>query len=138
MWDPSAYHYSIELFYKLLGFVFIWVWTPFLFQMHGLLGSNGILPIHKYLSVIRQFRGKESYWLAPSLFWINDSDRSLIALVWAGIACSIALMLGFYPTLMLFLLYILFLSLVNTGQDFLSFGWDVMLLELTFNSFCFH
>lgn len=36
---------------------------------------------------------------------------------------------------MLILLFIIQLSIVAAGQDFLSFGWEMFLLEITFNAF---
>jgi hypothetical protein len=135
MWDPHNYQLASWLTIKLLGAIYLFAWWPFVFQIKGLLGKNGILPIDKYLKIIYSYRGKKAYLLVPSLFWINSSDKALQALVWAGILCSILLLLGVYPAVMLLLLYILFLSLVSTGQSFLSFGWDVLILEFTANCF---
>lgn len=135
MWDPQAYQQASQLFLRLLGVVYILVWWPYLFQIKGLLGEHGILPISQYLGLIKQHYGKPAYRLVPSLFWFNSSDKALLALVWAGLFCALLLVLGVWIPLMLLLLYVLYLSLVSTGQDFLSFGWDVLLLEITVNAF---
>ncbi|HEV8052649.1 MAG TPA: lipase maturation factor family protein, partial [Parachlamydiaceae bacterium] len=52
-----------------------------------------------------------------------------------GTFLSILLMLGVFPPLILLLLYILYLSIVSAGQDFLAFGWEGFLLEVTINAF---
>ena len=44
-------------------------------------------------------------------------------------------MLGFYPALCLGCLFLIYLSIVSIGQDFLSFGWESFLLEITFYTF---
>ena len=53
----------------------------------------------------------------------------------AGTLFSVLLMLGFYPPLFLALLFLIYLSIVSVGQEFLSFGWESFLLEITFYSF---
>ena len=58
-----------------------------------------------------------------------------MALTIAGTAISFLLMLGIYPPLCLSLLFILYLSIVSAGQEFLSFGWESFLLEITFYTF---
>ncbi len=52
-----------------------------------------------------------------------------------GTILSLTLVLGIFPAAILFLLYILYLSIVTAGQDFLSFGWEGFLLEITINAF---
>jgi hypothetical protein len=130
--DPSEYSLTIHLFTRLLGALYICVYVPFLFQIKGLWGSNGILPISNYLAAVRQRNGKRSYYLVPSLFWINASDIALFVAVGCGILFGTLLMLGFMPALMLLLLFLIHLSFSSSGQDFMSFGWETLLIEITF------
>lgn len=132
--DSHDYITATELLPRLLGVIYFIVFFPFLFQMKGLFGHNGIQPIPLYLNLIKRRFDRRRYYLVPTLFWINASDTALMALVWSGIAISILLILGIVPPLMLLLLYILHLSLVAAGQDFLSFGWELFLLEITCNT----
>lgn len=135
MWDPSEYTISIDLFFRLLGVIYFFVFSPFIFQIMGLLGSRGILPINDYLKAIKRVYGRKAYRLVPSLFWINSSDIALLSVIWGGTGASILLIMGIYPPLMILILYLLHLSIVSTGQDFLSFGWELFLLEIACNSF---
>ncbi|WP_068470995.1 lipase maturation factor family protein [Candidatus Protochlamydia phocaeensis] len=135
MLDPSSYTIISSLFPRLLGFVYFWAIGAFFFQIKGLIGSQGILPISDYLKLLKMHYGKRAYLYAPSLFWIKWSDRALVGLVVSGILVSICLMWGFYPSLCLVLLYCLYLSIVSVGQDFLSFGWEGFLLETTCYAF---
>jgi len=50
----------------------------------------------------------------------------------AGIILSLCLITGFLKRTSLVLLYVLYLSLVNGGQLFMSFQWDILLLECGF------
>jgi hypothetical protein len=135
MWDPNQYLNAIEIFFRLLGVIYFFVFFAFTFQMMGLLGSNGILPINRYLEAIRNLYGKKSYRLVPTFYWINSSDKCLIISIWTGVVASILLASGIGIPFMILLLYLLHLSLVSVGQDFLSFGWELFLLEIAFNCF---
>jgi len=135
MLSPDDYQITISLFPRLMGGIYFIVFWSFIFQMKGLLSTEGILPITRYMDLIYQRYGKESYGMFPSIFWINSSDLTLYGSVAAGLLFSVLLMMGIYPPLMLLLLYLLYLSIVNMGQTFLSFGWDVFILEITCNAF---
>ena len=129
--DPAGYSITIWLFVKLLGIIYIAVYLPFLFQIEGLLGSKGILPVTEYLSVMKARFGKKAYYYVPTILWLNSSNRALYALILTGIALACLLIIGVFPPLVLFLLYVVHLSLTNAGQDFMRFGWETYLLEIT-------
>lgn len=135
MFDPENYTIASALFLRLLGFIYFVVYFPFLFQVKGLLSSKGILPIERYLNAMKKRIGKRAYYLLPSLFWLNQSDKLLIGTVWSALLCSVLLMLNILSPLMLLILFIIQLSIVSAGQDFFSFGWEMFLLEITFNAF---
>jgi len=119
----------------LLGLIYIFSYIPFVLQIKGLLGSDGVLPIKDYLPLIKRRFGKRGYTIIPTLFWFNASDAALLALCWSGVVLGCLLMLGICPALILFLLYVVQLSLASAGQDFLSFGWETFILELTVGAF---
>jgi lipase maturation factor 1 len=106
-----------------IAFVSIWV------QVHGLVGSRGILPIGEFLDFVRERLGGPVPLRLPTLCWISASDRALDLQCGAGVSLSLALLVGFAPRLCLALLWGLYLSLAVAGQEFLSFQWDVLLLE---------
>lgn len=130
--DPESYSIAIHLFIRLLGGLYVIVYIPFLFQMRGLYGEDGIRPIASYLNIMRDRLGKWSYYYLPTVFWLNASDAMLLGLVWSGIILGALLALGVCPPLILLLLYIVHLSLSSAGQDFMSFGWESFLMEITF------
>lgn len=135
MYSPESYTIALHLFTRLLGFIYFFAFGAFLFQMKGLLGKNGILPMEEHLKRIKKYIPKKCYHLIPSIFWLNASDRMQMSVVAIGTILSIFLVLGIFPSLMLLLLYVLYLSIVSAGQDFLSFGWEGFLLEITINAF---
>lgn len=135
MWNPENYSIAAQLLPRLLGFIYFWAIGAFLFQILGLLGQNGILPIKHYLDHFRTHYPKKRFFYIPSLFWVNSSDKALMGLTIAGTLFSVLLMLGFYPSLFLALLFLIYVSIVSVGQEFLSFGWESFLLEITFYAF---
>ncbi|HXF28539.1 MAG TPA: lipase maturation factor family protein, partial [Chlamydiales bacterium] len=130
--NPASYSIAIHLFLKLLGLIYVIAYIPLLFQIRGLLGKEGIRPIAPYLALIKERLGSRCYYYMPTLFWLNASDTALFALLWSGIALGCFLMLGLFPApLLLLLLYIVHLSLTSAGQEFLGFGWETVLMEMT-------
>ncbi len=73
----------------------------------------------------------------PTLFWINCSDTALHVLSGLGILFSLLVMVGICSGPLLILLWMMYLSIVTVGGDFMSFQWDVLLLEVGFLSIFF-
>ena len=130
--ERTTFYLSRWLFLRALGCIYLIAFLSLWVQIHGLVGSNGILPAEQYLAVVRQQIGTEGYYLLPTLFWLNPSDACLHFLCAGGVVLSLVLIAGFLPTATLTGLWMLYLSLVTVGQAFLSFQWDVLLLEVGF------
>ena len=76
--------------------------------------------------------GPERFFLMPMVFWWNASDFAIQAVCWVGAALSLLLVFNVLPRLSLLLLYVLYLSLLYGGQDFMTYQWDTFLLEAGF------
>jgi predicted DCC family thiol-disulfide oxidoreductase YuxK len=127
-------HYAkVEwLFLRILAAIYCAAFLSLAVQITGLAGAHGILPAGGYLDAAHAAFGPRAYWLMPSLFWIVQSDALLRIVCWAGAGISIVLLLGYWERLSLVCLYVLFVSVSTVGQDFLSFQWDMLLLETGF------
>src|SRR5260221_637383 len=115
-----------------LGIVYFVAFLNSLNELPALPGGRGLLPVPDYLARI-------SFREAPSLFHFRYSDRLLRAVALGGIVLSLAIVAGLpdrWPapvTIALWLvLWALYLSIVNVGQTFYSFGWESLLLEAGF------
>ena len=128
--EKTTSHFSRWLFLRAIGCIYLIAFLSLWVQIHGLVGSSGILPADQYLTVVRQQVGTAGYHLVPTLFWLNPSDLFLHILCAGGVALSLVLIAGFFPPLALAGLWVFYLSLVSIGQAFLSFQWDVLLLEV--------
>jgi len=122
---------------RALGGIFFSVFYSLYFQIHGLIGPNGILPASAYLDAARKAVGAKAYWYVPSLLWINASDRALDALVWIGFTASVALIFNLWPRVSIAVAGICFLSFIAAAQDFAAYQSDGMLLEAALLSIFF-
>lgn len=121
------------LFLRLLGGVYFSAFFALAFQILGLVGSEGIQPAFEFLGALRPL-GSRAFWAAPSLlWWVQPTpasvDYALIALVWAGMAASVLVVLNILPKPALVVCFVCFLSFVSTAQDFAQYQSDGMLLE---------
>lgn len=120
------------IFPRLLGGVYLLAFSSLLSQVPGLYGSRGILPIATFLAELEAGLGKRAYRLCPTLFWLKSSDAALTAACLSGVALSLLLIVGAPPVPLLIFLWLLYLSFVSAGQEFLSYQWDTLLLEVGF------
>jgi lipase maturation factor 1 len=127
-----TYFKARDLFLRALGAIYLIAFLSLWVQVTGLIGEQGILPVGQHLQFAREQLGAEAFFLLPTLSWINSSDAFLHFLCGAGAIISILLMAGLAPGLSLTLLFALYLSLTVAGQTFLSFQWDILLLEAGF------
>ena len=134
----ESYLWPRWLFLRALGLIFFSAFYALAFQMHGLIGERGILPAGLYLDRISNVFGPLArVWFAPTLLWIDSSDRALTVVVAAGLIASVLLVLNLWPRLTTALCTILFLSCIAALQDFSSYQSDGMLLEAGFLSIFF-
>src|ERR1700742_238843 len=121
------------LFLRALGLIYLSAFFALIFQVRGLIGTQGILPASGYLQSIAGV-GALRFWYAPTLLWLNSSDPMLMALCWTGLIASLGLFVNVWPRAMLILCFACFLSFVSAAQDFSGYQSDGMLLEAGFLS----
>jgi hypothetical protein len=128
----STFNFSRWIFLRLIGLCYLAAFFSLSGQVEGLLGSEGILPASRYLALVTGQLADQRFWQVPTVAWFNCSDGFLQFLCSTGVVLAILVVLGLCTGPALFLLWLLYLSLVNIGQDFLSFQWDILLLEAGF------
>ncbi|HEX4441303.1 MAG TPA: lipase maturation factor family protein [Thermoanaerobaculia bacterium] len=127
--ERPTYAAATSLFIRLLGLCYLAAFVSFWVQADGLVGDRGILPIRELLEWVRARTGAERYWLLPTLSWIAPGNGGLHAICAAGVAASIALIAGVLPALAAAGAWLCYLSVSCSGQLFLEFQWDLLLLE---------
>ncbi|MBS1956500.1 MAG: lipase maturation factor family protein [Cyanobacteria bacterium SZAS-4] len=125
------------LFLRGLGFVYFVAFASIFVQVLGLIGSHGILPAHLFLKEVGANSSSTPFLSVPTLFWIDCSDTALRFLPGLGIVFSMFIMAGICSGPLLILLWLMYLSVVTVGGDFMGFQWDALLLEVGFLSIFF-
>jgi lipase maturation factor 1 len=122
----------VRTFLRLLGSVYFVAFASFGVQAPGLIGAHGILPLADYFAALRQAAGTAAYWNAPSVLWFHPGDGAIRAVWLVGCAAALVAVAGRWQRAALAVCLVLWLSLCSAGQEFLSFQWDVLLLEAGF------
>lgn len=126
------YWFSRFLIQRALALVYLLAFINVLNQFRPLVGENGLLPVSRILD-------NRTFKKSPSLFYWHYSDKFLFVVAWTGIILSLLAFFGItemgnYWVSMTawFILWALYLSIVNVGQIFWGYGWESMLLEAGF------
>ncbi len=130
--SASLAHHSIArmLFLRGLGVIYLIAILSWWVQVHLLVGENGLVPASSFLA---QIDGQVGFFDYPTLFRITGASDLAIHFTCAiGCILAISLIAGFFPGPALAGLWILYLSFLNTGSVFMSFQWDILLLETGF------
>jgi len=127
-----TYFTSRRWFLRALGAVYFIAFVSLWAQVDGLIGANGILPVAQFLPAAHDQVGANTPFVLPTLCWFNSSNAFLHFLCGGGAIVSLLLVAGFVPVLALTVAFVFYLSLTVAGQTFLSFQWDILLLETGF------
>jgi Lipase maturation factor len=121
---------------RLLGIVYAVAFLAAANQMLPLIGSNGLLPIGSFMDrAVGYFGAPGSAFIRlPSIFWIDHSDTTLVTTAWLGFGLACVVAAGFANSILLAVLWALYMSIVHLGQDWYGYGWEVQLLETGFLS----
>jgi len=131
---PPTYFWARRWFLRTLGLTYLIAFVSLWVQVDGLVGSNGVSPLNQFLPAVYERFGSTAYSLLPTLCWFDSSNGFLHFLCGGGVVLSLLLILGVAPALSLVVLFVFYLSLTTAGQTFLSFQWDILLLETGFLS----
>ncbi|MFD4366902.1 lipase maturation factor family protein [Rhodococcus sp. NPDC058521] len=130
----AAENYSLGrlLFTEGLAALYLVAFVAAARQFRSLIGTNGILPVPDFVRDV-SFAG------SPSIFHLHYSDRFFAVVAWCGAGLSGLTLAGVTMRLPLaacmlvwFVLWCLYLSIVNVGQAWYAFGWESLLLEVGF------
>ena len=129
---PPTYFTARRWFLRALGFIYLIAFVSLWVQIDGLIGANGISPVSEFLPAAHEQLGAHAFSILPTLCWFNASDAFLHFLCGGGVVLSLLLIFGIAPAVSLLGLFVFYLSLAIAGQTFLSFQWDILLLETGF------
>jgi predicted DCC family thiol-disulfide oxidoreductase YuxK len=129
-------HFLVRwIFLRSVGLIYLFAFLSLWVQIKGLVGSNGIEPAKVTMETVSQQiteTGWQRYHEFPTFCWLSASDSALNLQCAAGVVLAVLLIAGVAPAPCLFLLWVIYLSLCTIGREFLSFQWDILLLEVGF------
>ncbi len=119
---------------RLVGVVYGFAFLGASQQLVGLIGARGLMPAARYVGALRDELGSSgaAFLAQPTLFFLDASDAALLAVSYAGLALSLAVAGGATNALVMALLWALYLSIVQVGQTFYGYGWELLLCETGF------
>ena len=127
-----------SLFLSSFGAVYVCAFVSYWLQFEGLYGEDGLLPVRLFWTQIRErVGGGDAPWSKfqrfPCLLWFADDDRNVSALVeglsLVGAGLGALAVAGVHHGSLFVGMFLCYLSLYGLGQTFLSFQWDIFLLE---------
>jgi hypothetical protein len=131
---PCTYWLTRFVILRLLGLIYLVAFLVAANQILPLIGADGLLPVGPFLDRASAYfgGGGQAFLRLPSIFWWNHSDAALLAAAWLGVALSAVVLCGWANSILLAVLWLLYMSFVHVGQDWYGYGWEMQLLETGF------
>jgi lipase maturation factor 1 len=130
--EYATYRIVGTLFPRLLAGIYLIALLSWNVQWQGLVGSEGILPLEQMMGNIQAVEDRDQthlFWQFPTLFHWRADDSFVQGILYLGIAFAALVICGVLQGPCLLILWITYLSLVVTGNVFMGFQWDALLLE---------
>ena len=130
--EHATYRIVGTLFPRLLAGIYLIALLSWNVQWQGLVGSQGILPLEQMMGNIQAIEDRDQtnlFWQFPTLFHWRAHDAFVGGIINLGIAFAALVLCGILQGPLLLILWFVYLSLVVTGNVFMGFQWDALLLE---------
>ncbi len=130
--NPGSHSLTENLFLRLLGLTYLAAFGSLLPQIVPLLGSQGIVPVARFLHSFRAETRPTLVLSIPTVLWWSAADWVLQGICILGCIASVLLIIRWQSRLAAAICWVLYLSVVSAGAPFLNFQWDALLLEAGF------
>lgn len=133
--DGDQHHIGVALFLRALGGIYLIAIVSWWVQFSGLVGGDGLMPMTGYLDAVERAFGEQErnrWWNLPTLFWLSSTDGFVHLTLAIGVVLSLLVVIGYAQGAALLGLWVIYLSVLHTGSVFLSFQWDILLVETGF------
>ena len=133
--EGRRYRIGVALFLRGLAGIYLVAIVSWWVQFSGLVGGDGLVPMADYLEAVdAHYSGldRSSFWNLPTLFWLSSADGFVHCVLALGVALAVLALIGYAQGPAFLGLWIIYLSVFHTGGVFLSFQWDILLVESGF------
>jgi hypothetical protein len=148
-----------SIYLRSVAFIYLFAFISLYFQIQGLWGDEGLLPAKILLERVKEKMQENATFLnVPTLLWFSDYinkglqvfpdltihtssvENAMYVLCLMGIVVSAGIVANiglFYNVFGFFSMWLIYLSFFTVGQVFMSFQWDIFLLEVGFLTILF-
>src|SRR5690348_12762165 len=112
-YDAGRYELTRFVFLRFLGLIYTVAFAVACNQLVPLVGHQGLLPADQFFERVHETLGGEAAIRLPTLFWLGVSDAALSGVAYAGLVLALVVLAGFANSVILFLLWLLYLSIVQ-------------------------
>ena len=149
-----------SLYLRSVAVIYLFAFISLFFQIQGLWGDEGILPAKILFDKLREtHKENANFFNMPTIFWFSNYIQEFINKIFPDLMessssiensmyllCLIAIFISlsivinwsiFYNIVGFFILWTIYLSFFLIGQVFMSYQWDIFLLEVGFLTFIF-
>jgi multisubunit Na+/H+ antiporter MnhG subunit len=135
--DPDStpsYWLTRFMILRLLGLIYAVAFLVAINQLIPLIGENGLLPLGNFLTQVKQALGSNTvgFLRLPSVFWLWHSDTALLTVAWLGFILACVVVSGYANSIILTVLWLLYMSIIHVGQEWYGYGWEIQLTETGF------
>lgn len=123
---------TMDVTARLAGLIFFIAFAGLLPQLNCLYGTSGLLPVTEYFEGLKS--AHINFFSYPTVLWLKPDVTGMALTSIAGAIASLLVACNKAKTIGLLVSYFCYFSLLQAGQDFLSFQWDILLLEVGFVS----
>ena len=128
--DTNTYTLTRFVFLRFLGLMYAVAFLVAVNQLVPLVGAGGLQPASRFLNAVSEQLGPgEAHVRLPTLFWLGASDTALYVVAYAGLVLRFSFSSGSRDAIVLFLLWLFYLSIIQVGQVFWGYGWESLLLR---------
>ncbi len=158
--DSTKIILTRSIFLRGMGLIYLFSFCSIYVQIQGLYGDEGILPVKEYINNVKSQHKEITFSFYPNLLLFSERiNRYLLSILnnkkkflhspeentlhfvcLSGILMSLLITIGnrlFLNLLGFFLCWLCYLTIFLSGQLFMSFQWDVFLLESGFLAIMF-
>lgn len=133
----NSYWLTRIILIRYLGFIYFIAFFIAYNQNSALIGPNGLTPANKFMNRVNDVidgNWYQKFTTIPTLFlFVEPTDENLEIISIFGMSLSLFIIfVGTSNVVIMFLLWISYMSIVNVGQTWYSFGWESQLLETGF------
>lgn len=123
---------TLSLFAAGLGLTYVIAFASLYVQIDVLYGPDGLQPMPLAFEQLRNHLRGGGFWQLPTLFWWGTSADFLKTTAALGALAGTTYALGLIPPLSAAVAWLCYLSFLNAGGRYLSFQWDILLVETGF------